>query len=103
MKRGLSDAIAYLAAFYPVALVPDELAKRANCDIMASTLAHSLRRARREGKVSVVYEKDLSGRDIAMYRAVMPVVNTQEPAVGDKPSANDDHNTHRESVQDTLF
>lgn len=66
--RGLGTAIDYLKSFYPVELVPDTLCKRAGCNIMSSTLSHSLRRARRTGEVLVVYHKDNSGNRIAHYR-----------------------------------
>ena len=42
-KRGLKYAIGYLNSFYPISLVPEELKKRAGCNIMVDTLARKLR------------------------------------------------------------
>jgi hypothetical protein len=68
--RGLKTAIDYLNAF-PVSLVPETLHKRAGClDVMATTLAHSLRRAARAGKVAVEYLPDSRGVMIAHYKAL---------------------------------
>ena len=68
-KRGLTYAIDYLNSF-GVTLIPDDLHKRAGLDIKCDTLAHSLRRAARDGKVSVEYKPDSRGVSIAYYRGV---------------------------------
>ena len=67
--RGLKVSIDYLRSFYPVALVPETLKKLAGCTIMSTTLAHSLRRAVRQGQVRVVYIRDSKGVKIAHYKA----------------------------------
>lgn len=67
-KRGLKVAIDYLKSM-SVELVPDDIKKRAGLDIMVPTLAHSLRRAARQGKVQVIYKPDSTGTKIAYYKA----------------------------------
>ena len=70
MKRGLRCAIGYLKSVYPTGMVPDTLHHNAGVEIMASTLAHSLRRAAKGGKgeVLVSYHPDNTGVNIAYYR-----------------------------------
>ena len=77
-KRGLKLALDYLNSFYPGEMVPDDLHKKIGATIKVDTLAHSLRRAHREGKVAVVYKKDNSGVNIAHYRAMRDGVNATE-------------------------
>ena len=69
----------------PLVSLPDDLHKRAGLDIKCDTLAHSLRRAAREGKVSVEYKPDSRGVSIAYYRG-NPDYKPQERPVKAKDS-----------------
>ena len=70
--RGLKTAIDYLVSFHPIALVPEELKKRAGLTIMSETLGRKLRdntnrKQPLEGRVIVSYRISESGQDVAYY------------------------------------
>lgn len=70
--RGLKVAVDYLNSFYPIALVPEELKKRAGCNIMVDTLARKLRANTNrmepeKGRVIVSYDLDERGEKVAFY------------------------------------
>lgn len=86
-KRGLQIAIEFLQVNYPLSFVPDDLHQAAGLNIKVDTLAHSLRRARSEGKVIVIYEKGLTSIEVAKYR-FNPAYGKADPVVSESPKVN---------------
>jgi hypothetical protein len=71
MKRiGLRAAVKYLNDNYPINCISDDLHRAIGATIKHDTLAHSLRRAAREGQVEAVYHISNTGQKLVYYKAV---------------------------------
>ena len=90
-KRGLKYAIEYLNDFYPIALVPEELKRRAGCNIMTETLGRKLRANTNrneplKGRVIAEHYVNADGQKVTRYKGnpgwtcQKPVKSSPRPA-----------------------